>query len=140
MNDLLIFVLYSDLGSNFNNWVMFGFRILLLVELIRVHGFKKLEGDHDTPNPLGLPQKLNNFISALAMAYLPFFLLAGLFTRLLVIPALMVTAIGYFVIHRRDDLATRDIPYMYSISLLLLLLLGPGTISMDHWMFNQLIK
>ena len=140
MLELLKTVFHSDLGSEFNNWVFFGFRVLLFVELIRVHGLKKIDSKHDTPNPLGLPQKLNNFISILAMLYLPVLGIIGLGTRLVLIPALMVTSIGYFVIHKNDTITIRDIPYMYSLNLLLLIFVGPGSISVDQLIWSSYLQ
>jgi len=136
MKELLSFLFYSDLGSDFNNWAMFGFRVLLTIELVRVHGLKKLKSQHQTPNPLHLPEAVNNFISRAATAYLPLLATLGLGTRLVIIPAMVVTSIGYFVIHRKDSLEKRDIPYMYSISLLFLILVGPGTKSLDNWIYQ----
>ena len=139
MLELLSKILYSDLGSEFNNWVFLGFRVLLMIELIRVHGLKKLDAHHDTPNPLGLPRKLNNFISVFATLYLPILGIVGLGTRLVILPALMITTIGYFVIHRKDSVVERDVPYMYTLTLLLLVLLGSGTKSLDYWILNNFL-
>ena len=33
-----------------------------------------------------------------------------------------VTAIGYFVVHRKDNAEVRDVPYMYTLCFLFLLL------------------
>ncbi|MDB5146091.1 MAG: DoxX, partial [Mucilaginibacter sp.] len=56
MNDIIKQLLYSDLGSALANWAMFAFRILLAIELFRVHGMKKFKGNDGkpevVPNPL----------------------------------------------------------------------------------------
>jgi hypothetical protein len=53
-------MLYTDAGNAINNWAVCGFRILLSIELFRVHGLKKFRGDggkpENVPNPLHLPQ------------------------------------------------------------------------------------
>ncbi len=139
MQELITKLFYSDLGSEFNNWVFLGFRVLLMIELMRVHGLKKTDSHHDTPNPLGLPQKLNNLISVFATLYLPLLGVIGFGTRLVILPALMITAIGYFVIHRKDSVVERDVPFMYSLSLLLLVLFGAGTKSVDYWIINNFL-
>jgi putative oxidoreductase len=62
----------------------------------------------------------------------------GVFTRLAVLPTIGVTAVGYFVVHKNDSLEGRDVPYVYTICFLLLLATGPGSISLDQYLFNHL--
>jgi len=136
MTSIINTLLYSDVGSRLNNLALLVYRILLGLELFRVHGMKKLrvqngQREH-VPNPLHLPDKLNGLIATFSDTVVPFLLIAGCFTRLAILPTIGVTLIGYFVVHRRDPLEIRDVPYIYSASLLLLLALGPGAYSLDH--------
>ncbi|KGO88650.1 DoxX family protein [Flavobacterium rivuli WB 3.3-2 = DSM 21788] len=142
MTELIKQLLYSDAGSAFNNVALLIFRILLAIELFRVHGMKKFrvqngEKEH-VPNPLGLPNKLNALVAAFSDTVVPFFIIFGLGTRLAILPTIGVTAIGYFVVHRKDSVEVRDVPYMYTLSLLFLLALGAGTYSLDYYVFNLL--
>ena len=142
MNDLLKKVLFSDAGNALNNGALLAFRVLLALELFRVHGMKKLRGDNGepevVPNPLGLPVAINNLVATFADTIAPVLVVLGLATRLAVLPTIGVTAVGYFVVHRHDSLAVRDVPYMYTICFLLLLLLGPGTFSVDTYLWQLL--
>lgn len=135
-------ILYSDLGSSFNNIALLVFRILFAIELFRVHGMKKFRaqnGEHEkVPNPLGLPEKLNGLVATFSDTVVPVLLILGIGTRLAILPTLGVTAIGYFVVHKKDSLEVRDVPYMYTLVLLLLLVLGAGTFSLDNYILNQL--
>ena len=142
MIELIKNLLYSDVGSLFNNAALLVFRALLVLELFRVHGMKKFrvqngEREH-VPNPLGLPDKLNAMVATFSDTVVPFLIILGIGTRLAVLPTIGVTAIGYFVVHRNDSIEVRDVPYMYTLSLLLILALGAGTFSIDHYLFNQL--
>jgi len=141
--EIIQYLFYSDVGNPVNNAAMLVFRILLALELFRVHGLKKFRVQNgqreQVPNPLHLPQNLNNFVATFSDTVVPFLLMAGIGTRLVILPTIGVTAIGYFVVHRKDSLEVRDVPYMYTLSLLLLLLLGPGLYSADHYLLN-LIK
>lgn len=133
-------LLYSDMGSSFNNAALLTFRILLSIELFRVHGLKKFrlengEKEH-VPNPLHLPEKLNGMMATLSDTVAPFLVMLGIGTRLVVLPIIGVTAIGYFVVHRKDKLEVRDVPYMYTLSYLLILALGAGTYSADHYLLQ----
>ncbi|WP_091498532.1 DoxX family protein [Flavobacterium phragmitis] len=140
MMEIIKQILHSDLGSAVNNAAILVFRILLAVELFRVHGMKKFRLENGqkehVPNPLHLPEKLNALMATFSDTVVPVFIILGLGTRLAVLPTIGVTAIGYFVVHRKDSLEVRDVPYMYTLSLLLLLTLGAGTYSLDYYLLN----
>lgn len=144
MNELIKQLLYSNLGSSLSNWAMLTFRILLAAELFRVHGMKKFRGNNGqpevVPNPLGLPQAINNLVATLSDTVVPVLVILGLCTRIAVLPTIGITAVGYFVVHRKDSLEVRDVPYIYTICFLLLLATGPGTISADHYIFNHFLN
>ncbi|UOQ52252.1 DoxX family protein [Hymenobacter cellulosivorans] len=145
MLDLLKNLLYTDVGSSLNNWALLGFRVLLALELFRVHGLRKFqpqagEAPEVVPNPLGLPAALNQLVATFADTVVPALVILGVGTRLAVLPTIGVTAIGYFVVHRRDSVAVRDVPYVYTICFLLLLLLGPGTRSVDYYLWTLLSR
>jgi len=142
MIDFIKQILYSDLGTSFNNVALLMFRVLLAIELFRVHGMKKFRVENGqkehVPNPLHLPEKLNGLVATFSDTVIPFFIILGLGTRLAVLPTIGVTAIGYFVVHKNDSLEVRDVPFMYTLSLLLLLALGAGTYSLDYYLITLL--
>ncbi|MBP2614954.1 DoxX family protein [Chryseobacterium jejuense] len=140
--EILKQILSSDLGSPMNNTAFLIFRVLLAIQLFRVHGLKKFRlenGQREViPNPLGMPDKLNALAASFADLVVPFLIILGLGTRLAVLPTIGVTAIGYFVVHRKDSLEVRDVPFMYTLSLLLILALGAGRYSLDYYLLNIL--
>ncbi|MDQ6531135.1 DoxX family protein [Flavobacterium sp. LHD-85] len=142
MIELIKQILHSDLGNSFNNAALLAFRVLLAIELFRVHGMKKFRVENGqkehVPNPLHLPEKINGLVATFSDTVIPFFIILGLGTRLAVLPTIGVTAIGYFVVHKNDSLEVRDVPYMYTLSLLLLLALGAGTYSLDYYLVTLL--
>jgi putative oxidoreductase len=144
MYHIIKMLLYSNLGTAVSNWAMFAFRILLAVELFRVHGMKKFKGNGGkpevVPNPLGLPQAINNLVATLSDTVVPVLVVLGAVTRLAVLPTIGVTAVGYFVVHRNDSVEVRDVPYIYTICFLLLLATGPGTFSVDQYLFNHIFN
>lgn len=143
MKRLLATLLSSDLKSPGYNFGILFFRIAVAAQLIIVHGLKKIgvgvAAPEAVPNPLGLPPALNEFIAIAANTYLPFLLIIGFCTRLAALPAVCVTLTGYFIVHANDPLAVSDVPYMYSVSLLLIIILGGGRYSLDHYI-SQKIK
>jgi len=137
-------LLYSDLGSDTNNLIILIFRVLLMLELFRVHGMKKFRVENGqrehVPNPLHLPEQLNALVATFSDTVVPFLLVIGVATRLVLLPTIGVTAIGYFVVHRKDNIEVRDVPYMYTLSLLLLWAVGPGTYSLDNYLLHTLFN
>jgi putative oxidoreductase len=69
----------SDLGSCTANYTIFIFRVLVSIELIAVHGFKKLGIGTETaeivPNPFSLPYLLNEFLAIFANVVCPLFII-----------------------------------------------------------------
>jgi len=144
MENLIKYLLYSDLGSEFNNIAVLLFRVLLMLELFRVHGMKKFrvqngEKEH-VPNPLGLPDKLNGLVATFSDTVVPFLVAIGVGTRLFLLPSIGVTAIGYFVVHRKDAIEVKDVPYMYTLAMLFLWAIGPGTFSIDYYLLQTLFN
>lgn len=135
MKTIFFRLMQSNVGSNRNNRALLFFRTIVCLELIIVHGLKKLgvgvEIPEVVPNPLGLPETLNFIFATCANILFPTFIIFGIFTRLSTLPVLAVTLTGYFIVHGGDSLIERDIPFMYSLCFLLILLLGPGKYSLD---------
>jgi putative oxidoreductase len=142
MTGLVKYILYTDVGTEINNAALLGYRMLIALELFRVHGMKKFRVENgqreQVPNPLGLPEKLNGLVATFSDTVVPFLLMIGIGTRLILLPTIAVTSIGYFVVHRKDSLEVRDVPYMYSISLIFIWILGAGRYSVDFYFFNYL--
>ncbi|HEY4194794.1 MAG TPA: DoxX family protein [Mucilaginibacter sp.] len=140
MIEILKYLFYSDAGGLLNNIALLGFRLLVALELFRVHGLPKFSGEHGVaevvPNPLHLPTKFNQFVATFSDTVVPFLIMLGFATRLAVLPVIGVTAIGYFVVHRKDSLPVRDVPYMYTVCFTFLAVTGPGTISLDHLLYT----
>lgn len=121
--------------------VLLGFRILLSLEMIYAHGLKKLgigvvEAEQ-VPNPLHFPEAINNILAVSANIFFPILVILGFFTRLSVLPILSVTLTGYFVLHFYDAALVKDTPFMYSLSYLVILFLGAGRYSLDHYLFKR---
>jgi len=142
MKKIIIQILQSDLGTPLYNFAILFFRVAVATELIVVHGLKKLgigvAVAEVIPNPLGFPEAFNSAFAIAANVYLPVFVVLGLFTRAAALPALAVTATGYFVMHGSDSLIERDIPFMFSVSMLLIALLGGGKYSLDNYITSKI--
>lgn len=126
------------------NIAMLLFRTAASLELMVVHGFKKLgvgtAEAENIPNPLHLPDAFNNVFAVSANILFPVFILLGFCTRLATLPVLAVTLTGYFVLHWNDAPLVRDTPGIYSLVFLLILVLGPGKYSIDHYICKRSMR
>lgn len=117
------------------------FRSIVSIQLIVVHGLKKIgigTGVAETvPNPFNFPNWFNDSFAITANLIFPLFIIAGFYTRLATIPVLAVTLSGYFVVHWNDSLLVSDVPFMYSLSFLLIAFLGAGKYSIDQYLRNK---
>jgi putative oxidoreductase len=136
MKKLLIRSMNPTVSLQRFDLAMLFFRIFISLEMLIVHGFKKLgigvAHAENIPNPLNLPQAFNNAFAISANIFFPFLVLIGFCTRLATLPSLAVTLTGYFVVHWNDTLLEKDTPFIYSVCFLLILLLGPGKYSVDN--------
>lgn len=137
MKKILFSIMRSDLGSNLNNYALLFFRIAVSLELIIAHGLKKLgigvENTEVVPNPLGLPEALNQTFATGANIIMPIFIIFGFMTRLATLPILGVTLTGYFILHANDPILVKDVPYIYSACFLFIAITGAGRYSLDNY-------
>jgi putative oxidoreductase len=141
MKNVLFSLMQSNVGSTLNNIILLFFRVAVSVELIVAHGLKKV-GIGTTfaevvPNPLGFPDFFNQVFAISANLVMPLFIILGLMTRIAALPILAVTLTGYFILHFNDPLLVKDVPFIYSLCFLLILFLGAGNYSIDHYITRR---
>ncbi|QNA45919.1 DoxX family protein [Lacibacter sediminis] len=121
--------------------VMFFCRIIITIEFVVVHGLKKIgigvANAEVIPNPLHWPVFVNDYFILFASLVAPVFIIIGLYTRLAIMPVLAVTLTGYFIVHWNDSLLIKDVPFIYSMIYLLILVLGPGKYSADYFIHKK---
>ena len=127
----------SNADSKLYHFALLIFRVAVSLELMIAHGLKKIgiggAMAETIPNPLGLPEILNQGFAIGANLIMPLFIILGLFTRIASLPILAVTATGYFIVHFNDPILVKDIPFMYTVSFLFIALAGAGNYSLDHY-------
>lgn len=120
---------------------LFLFRVFLSLSLIKTHGLKKILSFQDTinhiPDPFGLGAEFSAYFAVVANVICPIFIIFGLFTRVAIIPILSITLSGFFLVHISDPWPIKDVPLMYSLSFLLLFILGPGKVSLDYKLIKK---
>lgn len=103
--------------------------------LMMMHGYDKLvhfgEKQHSFMNFLGLGSSISLALVVFAEFFCSLFILLGLFTRLAVIPLIITVCVIIFKVNHGDIFIDNENAPLYLISYLVLLLVGPGKISVD---------
>jgi putative oxidoreductase len=66
-----------------------------------------------------------------AEVFCAIFMIIGLFTRWLAIPLLIELLVIAFMVHAQDGFGRQELPLHYFLGFLVILILGPGRISLD---------
>ena len=118
------------------------FRLLAGFALLRVHGWEKIahyEAEvRSIPDPFGLGGEANVAIAIFSDVFCALLVMAGLLTRPAALAILGTTLVGLFFVHLHDPWHGKDVPLVYSIMFLVILLLGPGKYSLDGALTNAL--
>jgi putative oxidoreductase len=100
-----------------------------------VHGWEKIahyqQELRSIPDPFGLGREVNLAIAIFSDVFCAGLVMIGLLTRLASLSILGTTLVGLLFVHLDDPWHGRDVPMVYSIMFLLILLLGPGKYSLD---------
>ena len=117
------------------------YRVLVAASLLFVHGFGKLSNLQEEaatfPDPFKLGVKFTFCFAIFASVICPLMIMLGLLTRMATLGVAAVTLTGLFIVHLHDPLVVKDTPYMYSVAMMLIFIIGPGKYSIDQWITNR---
>lgn len=103
--------------------------------LMMMHGYNKLvhfgEMQHKFMNFLGMGSTISLALVVFAEFFCSLFLILGLFTRLASIPLIIATLVMIFKAHNGEVFGDGEHAALYLIGYLVLLLVGPGRVSVD---------
>lgn len=104
--------------------------------LMLMHGYNKLvhfaDKQHTFMNFIGIGSTMSLALVVFAEFFCSLFLILGLFTRLATIPLIIATLVMIFKAHKGDILGEGEHAALYFTGYLVLLLVGPGKISVDN--------
>ena len=119
-------------------------RIMVSSSLLIIHGLAKLKhfraGSQEFPDPFHWGPDFTFYFACFATVSCPLLIMAGVFTRVAAAFGLSVTLTGLLLVHAHDPLVEKDTPYIYSVALSTIFLLGPGKYSLDYWFSKQKMK
>ena len=82
-------------------------------------------------NFMGMGQTVSLSLVIFAEFFCSIFLILGLFTRLATIPLIITMCVALFMVHHSHIMSDGKVAFLYLCSYLILLLVGPGKISVD---------
>lgn len=105
--------------------------------LMLLHGWSKFtnfsEDSLEWPDPLHVGSTVSCALTVFAELFCTLFVVIGLFSRLALIPLIVLMIVIVFVIHSGDPLPDREHAMMYLLSYLALLFTGPGKYSLERF-------
>ncbi|MCK3685335.1 DoxX family protein [Maribellus sp. YY47] len=100
------------------------------------HGYPKLlkllAGNVQFADPFGLGPGISLGLAVFAEFFCSILLILGLGTRLATLPLIVTMAVAAFIAHSADPFARKEMALLYLVSYIVLLLSGPGKISVDR--------
>ena len=119
--------------NSLNVWLLV-FRICV-AGLMLTHGLPKLEkimnGDWGFADTWGIGSTLTLFLVVFAEFFCSLLLALGLATRLALIPLIITMAVAVFQIHWAEALSKKELPILFLMIFITLLITGPGKYSID---------
>lgn len=103
--------------------------------LMMNHGYNKLvtfaSKKATFMNFLGIGRATSLSLTIFAEFFCALFIIIGLFTRLATVPLIIVMCVAVFKAHNADFFGEAELASMYLAAYVVLLLVGPGRISVD---------
>jgi putative oxidoreductase len=119
---------YFDLGILF-------LRILAGGLMFFAHGLPKVANFGNRINnfgdPMGLGSEVTFLFAVFAEAFCAIFVIIGLFTRIAVLPIIATMLTAGFIVHADDPFRVAELPILFAIAFLTILITGPGKLSLD---------
>jgi len=103
------------------------------------HGMSKFtkffaDGPIEFADPLGVGVQLSLGLTVFAELFCSIFIILGLWTRLAVFPLIITMLVIILIVHPGDGLKKQELPLMYLLIYLLLLVAGSGKYSVDRFL------
>lgn len=125
----------SKTTDNATSWALLAARVIPSVLLVYGHGWSKAahfsERIGHFANPIGIGPEASFVLVVFAEVVCSVLVALGLFARQAAIPLLIFFFVAAFVQHAHDPFARRELPMLYAVPYLVVLLAGPGRFSLD---------
>jgi len=136
--------IFNTAHSQLTDWGLLVLRISTGVLMI-THGLPKLTNFNQIVSdgqfiPVLESVALGLALTVMAEFFMSLFLIAGLFTRLSIVPLIITMLVAVFVAHANDPFAVKEHALLFLFPYLTLLLAGPGRFSVDYFLAKKIKK
>jgi len=136
--------IFNTAHSQLTDWGLLVLRISTGVLMI-THGLPKLTNFNQIVSdgqfiPVLGSVALGLALTVMAEFFMSLFLIAGLFTRLSIVPLIITMLVAVFVAHANDPFAVKEHALLFLFPYLTLLLAGPGRFSVDYFLAKKIKK
>lgn len=104
--------------------------------LMALHGLGKMSdlftGKHDFFDPFGWGGAFSLAMAAFAECFCSLLVIFGIKTRLALLPLITTMAVAFFLFHSGEELPDKELPLLYLLIFIALLVTGPGRYSFDE--------
>jgi putative oxidoreductase len=107
--------------------------------LPKLTGFNQIVADGQFIPVLGSIW-LGLVLAVMAEFFMSLFLIAGLLTRISVVPLIVTMLVAIFVAHANDPLSVKEHALLFLFPYITLLLAGPGRFSVDYYLTRKFKK
>lgn len=123
---------YSDSAFNLSMLIL---RVASGLLILSYHGLDKLQNFATLENNfysfMGMGSKATLILAIFSEVFCGLFVVLGLFTRLAVIPLILMLLVAVFSVKSGMPLMKAELDFLYLAPFFVLLLCGPGKISID---------
>jgi putative oxidoreductase len=88
-------------------------------------------------DPIGVGETASLILAVFAEVFCSILLIAGIATRVAVIPLLITMMVAVFVVHQNDEFGRKELRLFYFMVYLFLAITGAGKISVDYWLYKR---
>ena len=107
-----------------------------VASLMLVHGLPKISklfsDDIQFADPLGIGMLASLALAAFAEVVCSILILFGAATRLATIPLIITMSVAAFIVHQNDPFSKKEVPLLYLLIFISILILGSGKYAVDH--------
>jgi len=89
-------------------------------------------------DPLGIGATASLALTVFAEVFCSVLLLFGLATRLVAVPLIITMLVAVFIIHLDDPFGKKEMGLLYLLVYTAIIIAGPGSYSIDNWIFKRL--
>lgn len=88
-------------------------------------------------DPIGIGDTASLALAVFSEFICSILIILGLGTRIAAIPLIITMAVAVFIVHAPDPMMNKELPLLYLLGYVLLMLTGSGKYSLDHYFLKK---